>query len=152
MLLSVTTKNLNWEILTRGQLLLNDGMWLKMKSFNIMQVHWKGGHSIYKTNNNFKVEIFHISATAFINSQSFFFHFKKQQIKLFIKQLADRQIEFKNFSENAEPNWSHSPLLFSLFATRQLQDLLFSFFFSNQRHPNKQLSSLVDSHANNLMV
>ena len=62
-----------------------------------MQVHWKGGHNIYKTNNNFKLKIFHISATAFINSQSFFSHFEKQQIRLFLKQLADRQIELKHF-------------------------------------------------------
>ena len=44
MLLSVITMNLNWEILTRIQLLLKDGMELKMKNLNIMQVHGKGGH------------------------------------------------------------------------------------------------------------
>ena len=44
MLLSVIAKNLNWEILTKILLLLKDGMGLKMESFNIMQVPWKGGH------------------------------------------------------------------------------------------------------------
>ena len=47
MFLSVIAKNLNWEILTRIQLLLKDGMGSKMKNFNIMWVHWeihfKGG-------------------------------------------------------------------------------------------------------------
>ena len=43
MLLSVIAKNLNWEILTRIQLLLKDGMGLKMENVNIMQVDWKGG-------------------------------------------------------------------------------------------------------------
>ena len=42
--LSAITKNLNWEILTRIQFLLKDGMGLKMEHFNIMQVHWEGGH------------------------------------------------------------------------------------------------------------
>ena len=45
MLLSVITMNLNWEILTRIQLLLKDGMGLKMENLNIMQVHGKGGQS-----------------------------------------------------------------------------------------------------------
>ena len=44
MFLSVIIKNLNWEILTRIQLLLNNGVRLKMENFNIMQVHQKGGH------------------------------------------------------------------------------------------------------------
>ena len=44
MILSVIAENLNWEILTKIQLLLKDGMGLKMESFNIMQVPWKGGH------------------------------------------------------------------------------------------------------------
>ena len=58
MLLSVITKNLNWEVLTRIQLLLKDEMELKIENFN-MQVHWKiyflggrenGGHkkTIYR--------------------------------------------------------------------------------------------------------
>ena len=42
--LSVITKNLNWETLTRIQLLLKGGMGLKMENVNIMQVHQKGGH------------------------------------------------------------------------------------------------------------
>ena len=51
MLLSLIAKNLNWKILTRIQLLLKDGMGaLKMDNFNIMQVHWNGGHkkTIYR--------------------------------------------------------------------------------------------------------
>ena len=47
MLLFVVAKNLNWDVLTRIQLLLKDGMESKMKNFNIMWVHWeihfKGG-------------------------------------------------------------------------------------------------------------
>ena len=41
MFLSVITKNLNWEILTRLRLVtfLKDGMDLRMKNFNIMGVH-----------------------------------------------------------------------------------------------------------------
>ena len=35
---SVTTKNLNWEIFTRN-LVIKDGMRLRMKTFNIMGVH-----------------------------------------------------------------------------------------------------------------
>ena len=37
----VITENLNWEVLTRIQLLLKDDMALKMENFNIMQVQWK---------------------------------------------------------------------------------------------------------------
>ena len=55
MFLSVITKNLNWEILTRNQLLLKDEMMLKRENFIIMWAHWKihflgkgGGHN--KTN------------------------------------------------------------------------------------------------------
>ena len=40
MFFSVVTKNLNWEILTKN-LLLKDGMGLRMKDFNVMEVHWK---------------------------------------------------------------------------------------------------------------
>ena len=35
---SVTIKNLNWEILTKNQLLLKGGMGLWMKTFNNMEV------------------------------------------------------------------------------------------------------------------
>ena len=59
MFLSVITKNLNWEVLTRNQLLLKDEMRLKWENFIIMWAHWKihflvkggggwGGHN--KTN------------------------------------------------------------------------------------------------------
>ena len=41
MFLSVITKNLNWEILTRIWLLLKDGMGSKMENFNIVWLHWK---------------------------------------------------------------------------------------------------------------
>ena len=41
MFLSVITKNLNWEILTRIELHLKGGMGLKMEDFNIMWVPWK---------------------------------------------------------------------------------------------------------------
>ena len=41
MIWSVITKNLNWEILTRIQLLLKDEMGLKTENFSIMWVHWK---------------------------------------------------------------------------------------------------------------
>ena len=52
MFLSVITKNLNWEVLTRIELPLKGGMGLKMENFNIMWVQWKilffwrgeGGH------------------------------------------------------------------------------------------------------------
>ena len=38
----VSTKNLNWEILTKNLvILLTDGMELRMRNFNIMGVHWK---------------------------------------------------------------------------------------------------------------
>ena len=51
----VITKNLNWEILTRIQLLLKDEIGLKMENFNIMRVHWKiqllGGSGGHKKNN-----------------------------------------------------------------------------------------------------
>ena len=54
MFLSAITKNLNWEILIRIQLLLKDGMGLKMESFNIIWVHWKidflGGSGGHKKN------------------------------------------------------------------------------------------------------
>ena len=36
MLISVITKNLNWEILTKNLVLLKDGMGLRMKNLNIM--------------------------------------------------------------------------------------------------------------------
>ena len=39
--LPVIAKNLNWETLTRIQLLLKDGIGSKMENFNIMWVHWK---------------------------------------------------------------------------------------------------------------
>ena len=39
--LSAIIKNLNWKILTRIQLLLKDGMGVKMENFDIMWVHWK---------------------------------------------------------------------------------------------------------------
>ena len=39
MFFSVLTKNLNWEILSKISLVLNDGMELGMKIFNIMWVH-----------------------------------------------------------------------------------------------------------------
>ena len=53
MLLSVKTKNLNWEILTRNSLLLKDEMRLKREYFIITWAHWKihflgkgaGGHN-----------------------------------------------------------------------------------------------------------
>ena len=35
------TKNLDWEILTKDFVLLKNGMWLKMKNFNIVGVHLK---------------------------------------------------------------------------------------------------------------
>ena len=41
MSLSVITKNLNWEMLTRIWLLSKDGMGLKVEKFNIMWAHWK---------------------------------------------------------------------------------------------------------------
>ena len=44
MLFSVTNKNLNWEIITMNLVtckLLKDEMKLKMKNFNIMEVHCK---------------------------------------------------------------------------------------------------------------
>ena len=41
MFLSVISKNLSWEILTRAQLLLKDGMGLKRKKYIIMWAHWK---------------------------------------------------------------------------------------------------------------
>ena len=37
--LSLITKNLNWEILTKNLVTFKDGMGLRMKNFNIMQVH-----------------------------------------------------------------------------------------------------------------
>ena len=37
---SVITKNSNWEILPKN-LLLKDKMVLRMKKFNIFEVHWK---------------------------------------------------------------------------------------------------------------
>ena len=52
MLFSVIAKNLNWKILTRIQLLLKDGMGVKDKKFNIMQVHWNGGHKKQYIGNN----------------------------------------------------------------------------------------------------
>ena len=54
MSLSVITKNLNWEMLTRIWLLLKDGMGLKVEKFNIMWAHWKihfqGGGGSQETN------------------------------------------------------------------------------------------------------
>ena len=41
MFLPVIAKNLNWEILTRIQLLLKYGVGPKMENSNIMWVHWK---------------------------------------------------------------------------------------------------------------
>ena len=40
MIFSVTTKNLNWEILNKN-LVLKEEMGLKMKNFNIVRVHRK---------------------------------------------------------------------------------------------------------------
>ena len=40
MFFSASTKNLNWEILTKNLVtLLKDGMGLRMKNFNIMAFH-----------------------------------------------------------------------------------------------------------------
>ena len=38
---SATTKNLNWEILTKNSVTFKDEMGLRMKNFNIMGAHWK---------------------------------------------------------------------------------------------------------------
>ena len=37
--LSLITKNINWEILTKNLVTFKDGMGLRMKNFNIMLVH-----------------------------------------------------------------------------------------------------------------
>ena len=54
MFFSDITKNLNWEILTKDFVLLKNGMWLKMKNFNIIGVHLKiqflGDVGSWKTN------------------------------------------------------------------------------------------------------
>ena len=41
MFLSIITTNLNWETLTRNQLLLKDEMRLKREKFIIMWAYWK---------------------------------------------------------------------------------------------------------------
>ena len=41
MFLCNITTDLNWEILTKDLVLLKNGMWLRMKNFNIMWVHLK---------------------------------------------------------------------------------------------------------------
>ena len=54
MFLCNITTDLNWEILTKDLVLLKNGMWLRMKNFNIMWVHLKiqflGGMGSWKTN------------------------------------------------------------------------------------------------------
>ena len=40
MFFSITSKNSNWEILTKN-LVLKDKMGLTVKNFNIFEVHWK---------------------------------------------------------------------------------------------------------------
>ena len=57
MYFSVITKNLNWEILIKIQLLLKDEMGLRMKNLNIVMedsmknLTFKGGGSSWKTIN-----------------------------------------------------------------------------------------------------
>ena len=38
---SVITNNSDWETFTRNLVLLKDKMGLKIKNFNIFEVHWK---------------------------------------------------------------------------------------------------------------
>ena len=39
MFLTIITKNLNWEILTKNLVTLKDGIVSRMKNFNIMGIH-----------------------------------------------------------------------------------------------------------------
>ena len=66
--------------------------------------------------------------------------------------LYTKQIELKNLFKTAEPNWSNLSLVLPIYHTAATGFLFLSSLFSKQGHTNKEVSSLVDSHAYNPLV
>ena len=87
-------------------MLLKDGMGLKLENFNIMYVHWKGGHKyiyiyiyIYIKVKNYKSNLLRIFIFIVANSLTFA-QGSSDDIQIYCKTLYEKILELKQYSGN----------------------------------------------------